>query len=298
VTVPRVAVAGASGFIGRHVSQALADAGHEALLLARSRPVGVIGRWRALPTEGTALRDLLRAESVGVLVNCAGATRGSAAELEAANVALVTRLLHAVADANVRFVQVGSAAEYGPGDPGKPVREDHDGNPPSEYGISKRAATDRVVAAGSAGGVLGVVLRVFNPIGAGVSPDSLPGRAAQLIRDALPDRAVHLGPLGMTRDFVDVRDVADAVVTACAAELAPGLVLNIGSGRGTTARELIRELASVAGHAGPILEDAAGSPRSDAIEWQVADIGAARSALDWAPRRSLREAVAALWEAG
>jgi nucleoside-diphosphate-sugar epimerase len=298
VTVRRVAVVGFTGFVGRHVRHALTDSGHEALLLSRSPQGEDDGSSRRLPAGPAALHRLLREKSVQVVVNCAGLTHGSTAALQAANVAVVTTLIEALGRTSIRLVQIGSAAEYGPGRKGRPVREDHDGIPPSEYGISKLAATRLVVAAAERGDLSGVVLRLFNPIGAGISPESLPGRAASQIREALAGGAVHLGPLGVTRDFVDVRDVAEAVVAACDVETMARRVLNIGSGRGTTARELVRALASVAGFTGPILEDAGSSPRSEAIDWQVADIGAASAALGWAPRRSVRDAVTALWEAG
>ena len=150
--------------------------------------------------------------------------------------------------------------------------------------------------AASAGRVDGVVLRVFNPVGAGMSPDSLPGRAVALIRlAARQGGSVALGPLDATRDFVDARDVADAVVAACLApRTVTGRVINIGSGRGTTARELVALIASAAGYLGEIREEAPGSPRSEAVPWQVADIRAAAALLGWSPRRSLGEAVAAL----
>lgn len=286
--MPRVALVGAGGFIGRHVRQALDAHRRPPLLLSRADAAG----------EAPRLRRSLVAESVDVLVNCAGTTRGSKAELQAANVTLVATLLEALAGTTIRLIQIGSAAEYGPGEAGHLVREDHGVHPLSDYGISKLAATRLVFAAADQSEVPGVVLRVFNPIGPGISPESLPGRAALQIRGALRGGAVHLGPLGATRDFVDVRDVADAVAAACFADAVSGRVLNIGSGQATTARELVHQLAAVADYAGPIIEDAAASPRSEAVDWQVAEIGAAGSALGWAPRRSLRDALTSLWEAG
>ena len=67
-----------------------------------------------------------------------------------------------------------------------------------------------------------VVLRVFNPVGPGAPEESLPGRVAAELRRALASGAeVRLGSLDAVRDFVDARDVADAVIAAAAGPAPP-----------------------------------------------------------------------------
>ncbi|MDH4335394.1 MAG: NAD(P)-dependent oxidoreductase [Chloroflexota bacterium] len=278
--MPPVALLGAGGFLGSHVYRALAAADQEVLALRRGLP----------------LREQLEAAGPAVVVNCAGATHGSRSELEAANVHLVLGLVDEMRGVGARLIQIGSSAEYGPGVSGTPISEEHPAHPVGEYGATKLAATQAVLAAQRAGRLAATVLRVFNPVGAGMASASLPGHAATLVRRALDQGGpVELGSLNATRDFVDARDVADAVVAACFAPAADGQVLNVGSGRGATARELVQTLAEIAGYAGPIGEGASGSPRSATVSWQVADIRRAATVLGWAPRRSLAEALAALW---
>jgi len=285
----RVAVAGADGFLGDHVARALREAGHDVIPLPRSALPGGPNR---PPWEGVG------DDTVTIVVNCAGATHGTPEQLRVANVDLVAALVESLAGRGISLLQLGSAAEYGAGQPGEPVSEDREARPISAYGNTKLAATGLVLDAARAGIVPGAVLRVFNPVGAGISTELLPGRAAALIRAALDGGdAVRLGPLGATRDFVDARDVADAVVAACSAPSTSGRVINVGSGSGTTARALVHLLAEVAGYAGPIFEAEGGAARPDEIEWQVADVSRARQLLGWAPRRSLREAVGQLWAA-
>ena len=100
-----------------------------------------------------------------------------------------------------------------------------------------------------------------------------------------------MGPLGAVRDFVDVRDIAAAVVAACRAPRLEAPVINVGSGRGHSARELVQALAERVGFAGEIGEAAAGSPRSSDVPWQVADISLAERALGWRPAHDLRSTV-------
>ena len=110
------------------------------------------------------------------------------------------------------------------------------------YGVTKLAGT-RLVELAAAAGLDAVVLRVFNPVGPGapVSQPAWParGRAAPGARDGTE---VRLGPLDTVRDFVDPRDVADAVLAAVAAPALPRPVLNVGSGRGVPVRAMVKEL--------------------------------------------------------
>ena len=86
-----------------------------------------------------------------------------------------------------------------------------------------------------------MVLRVFNPIGPGRRPASLPGRlAAELRARPAADAPRCRGWVTSSahRDFVDVRDVARAAgLAATAPGRAPAAVLNIGSGRARPVRD-------------------------------------------------------------
>ena len=109
---------------------------------------------------------------------------------------------------------------------------------------------------------------------------------------------MRLGPLDAVRDFVDARDVAAAVLAAAAAPALPHAVLNVGSGTGTLARTLVKELIAISGYAGPVHEDSPGPARSGDVPWNQADITLARQDLDWRPRHDLAASVADLWEGG
>ncbi|HET9456247.1 MAG TPA: NAD(P)-dependent oxidoreductase [Candidatus Limnocylindrales bacterium] len=308
----RLLVVGAGGFLGTHVRRALAAAawddvtfvsGSEAAPAGAAAADGGTGRWHRLDlatADRTALAPIIAAERPVAIVNCSGTTRGDAARLVRGNVVLVGELLAAAADAarGARFVQLGSSAEYGAVEPGTAIDEATPANPLATYGVTKLAGTELALAAGRTGAVDAVVLRVFNPIGGGMTPSSLPGRAAAVLRGALAagERRIALGSLEDHRDFVDVGDVAEAVVAAAAApeRLGPR-ILNVGSGRATRARELVAQLAAVAGFDGEIAEDQASSPRSSAVPWQQADISSIASTLGWRPRRTLAQAVEAVW---
>ncbi len=300
MTRPRVLVLGAGGFLGRHVAAALraADAFHVAV--ASHSAVGSDTHQLDLSTaDRVAIEMVIGAARPDVIVNCSGSTRGDPPTLVRGNVVVVAELLAAVAAVapGRRVVHLGSAAEYGAVPVGTPIREDALPRPVGDYGVTKLAGTELVISAGRAGHVDAVVLRVFNPTGAGAPPNTVLGRAATGIRDALAtgERQIHLGSLDDERDFVDATDVAEAV-TAAAGLAGPigARIVNIGSGRATLVRDAVARLARIAGFDGELIEDVpvGAGPR---VPWQQADIGAAAEVLGWRPKRSLDESLEAVW---
>lgn len=286
----RVLLLGATGFLGRHAQIALEAASHTVLGVAG--PTSAASTWSRGDLLTVDVAALIRAAAPDAIVNATGRTSGSPAALEGANVTLVRRLLDAASTLDVRLVHLGSSAEYGPGTPGRPTSEDDPAEPVAAYGETKLRATELVRSSG----LDATVLRVFNPVGDGMARESMPGRAAHLIADALDRGAesIELGPLSARRDFVDARDVAEAVVAATRASGGPA-VINIGSGRAVVARELVTMLADVAGFGGTIVEQTSASPRSGGVDYQCADVRLARSALGWEATHTLRDAVSALW---
>ena len=141
--------------------------------------------------------------------------------------------------------------------------------------------------------------RVFNPIGAGLPAENLLGRAAAQMRSAqAEDRGyIEMGPLGAYRDFVDVRDVARAVVSAALTPQPLAPILNVGSGHAVCNREAVGLLGAVAGFRGEIRESNPAPARSAGVHWIQADITLIGQELGWKPVYSLRDSAEYLWNA-
>ena len=284
-----VLLLGARGFIGRCVSDALSvTPGVKVVELVRD------GEERAgvasidiLAADIPTVQRLLASTSATVLVNCAGRTSGSRTTLVETNVLLVARILDALerASERIRLVQIGSAAEYGRSLVGEPVRETAEAHPVSAYGVSKLAATNLVRLALDRGRIEGTVLRLFNPIGPAMPADTLAGSVSGKLRAAMAAglAEIETGPLGAVRDFIDVRDVGRAVAAACVAPELPEPIINVGSGKGHPARDLVQGLARCFGYRGTVNEGSTGSARSSDVPWQVAEITVARTILSWEP---------------
>jgi nucleoside-diphosphate-sugar epimerase len=292
----RVVLFGASGFIGSQVRRLLSADERVAQLFCPGRD-----RANLADAHGPAadrLTTLLADAAPHAVINCVGRLTGSGHDLVRANTLPTAALIEAAAAAapGVRLVRVGSAAEYGVVPSGRAVREDDPALPVSEYGVSHLAATRLLELASLAGRVDGVTLRVFNPIGPGVGGDTLLGRAAALLAEGIRNGwdTVTLGDLSAHRDFVDVRDVAAAVVAAALAPTPVPRVVNVGSGRSVPARLAVRTLAEAAGFTGAIEERGAGPARSAAVGWMLADIDRAAT-LGWTPAHDLTDSVRAVW---
>jgi nucleoside-diphosphate-sugar epimerase len=296
----RLLILGASGFLGGHVWRQATLAGAEVVTAGRAPLPGSPAHHRLDLASGDPepVAEIITSVAPDAVASCAGATAGAPDALAAANITGPYTLVRAMqlAGTRARLVHLGSAAEYGGAEPPDPLDESAPPRPGAVYGVTKLAGT-RLVELGRAAGLDAVVLRVFNPVGAGAPDGSLPGRVAAQLRRALASGAdVRLGPLDAVRDFVDARDVAAAVLAAAAAPALPNAVINVGSGTGVPARALVKELIAVAGYDGPVHEDSAGSARSGDLDWQQGDISRARADLGWRPKHDLASSVANLWE--
>jgi nucleoside-diphosphate-sugar epimerase len=297
----RLLIIGASGFLGGHVCRQAAAAGLTVAAAGRSvGPRSLSDHRLDLSRDApAAIAAVIASASPDVIVNCAGATAGDPDVLAEANITATSALVTAMVQARMpaRLVHLGSAAEYGRTEPDVPVAESAPVRPAGAYGLTKLAGT-RLVELARTAGLDAVVLRVFNAVGAGAPDNGLAGRAAMLLRQAQASGTdVQLGSLDPVRDFIDARDVADAVLAAAAAPRLPHPVINIGSGAGVPARALVKELLAVSGCSAAVHEDAPGSARSGSLPGQQADITRARRDLGWQPSRNLTAAVSDLWEA-
>jgi dTDP-6-deoxy-L-talose 4-dehydrogenase [NAD(P)+] len=312
-------VLGAGGFLGGHIAAAFAAEG--ARVHAVRRPAARGAARRPLPgTEVVApgllelsprqLARLIDASGADTVVNAAGrAWQADEDAMTAGNATLVHRLIEALALLlrPPRLIQLGTVHEYGAGTPGAATTEEQPPAPLTPYGRTKLLGTEAVLRAAEDRGVDGVVLRLVNVLGPGVSRASLFGSVAARLGEAARIRAAGGVPDGLRlpclrvhRDLVDVRDAVDAVR---AAALAPGpwragRVINIGCGRAVPVRSLIDRMVTLSGVRLPVVEavasvTAGGPPRTDTA-WLQLDITRAREQLGWQPRRSLDDSLRAL----
>jgi len=313
--VTRWLVTGGAGYIGSHVATALLGSGREVTVLddlssghadyVPDRAELVVGS----VTDAGAVAAAL-AGTTGVVhlagYKYAGESVRRPVHTWSTNTGGTLTLLAGMQAAGVSALVFSStAAVYGTPDVDV-VDESTPTAPQSPYGASKLAAEWAIADAARAGVLVGpTCLRYFNVVGCGQPHlvDTSPHNLFPLVMDALVagvDPVIfgtdYPTPDGTcVRDYVHVADVADAHAAAVAAleagtPLAP--VYNLGSGAGTSVRQIMDMVAAVTGRPLTPRED----ERRPGDPARIVASGAAAAAdLDWAMRRDLRTMVASAW---
>jgi UDP-glucose 4-epimerase len=176
-----------------------------------------------------------------------------------------------------KVVFASSAAVYGDVDR-FPVDEDLPTRPVSPYGIDKRASELALACYTSVHGVATTALRFFNVFGPRQDPSSPYSGVISIFADRARDGRplTVFGDGEQTRDFVYVGDVARAVVTAATTDRANGAVVNIGTGREITVKQLATAVAQQCGGRSSIVH---APTRAGEIVKSVAAVGRARELL-------------------
>ena len=293
----RVLVTGGAGFLGRHLVAAFRAAG--AGVIAPRRGQYDLGRAEACDA-------VLRDHVVDTVVHSAALYGGiwfnrvRPAEIFYQNLVMGVQLMEAARAAGVRrFVQIGTACSY-PGQLEGDLREvDLWAGPCHEsvecYGLVKKVieAQGRVYHAQHGLEVAHLILtNLYGPWDC-YEPERS-HVAAALVRkvvEAAEGGAPTLDAWGTgapVREFLYVEDAAEAIVRA-AAVCTDGRPLNIGTGIGTSIRELTTLLCELTGFGGRVTWDAS---KPDGAARKVLDVRRMRALLGWMPPTSLRDGLA------
>ena len=211
-----------------------------------------------------------------------GGHSGDDAACRRANVETTRHLVEALRRTGAWLAVASSSAVYGAvPDDALPITEKRPRAAGGPYATSKAEQED---AASRHDGPV-CLLRIANAIGPGLPPAFVLGRLAHEVArvGADPCAVVATGPLGATRDFVDVRDIAAALVLLC--ESVPAGCFNLGSGLETQVRLAAARLWQLSG-ALCRLEEAA-ARETAGIPRQVLDCRALAAATGWAPVHGL-----------
>ncbi|WP_146339394.1 UDP-glucose 4-epimerase GalE [Nesterenkonia sp. NBAIMH1] len=315
----KVLVTGGAGYIGSVVTQQVLAAGHTVEVIddlstghAASVPAGA--RLHRLPIGEAA--QVLDSSFDAVLHFAAKSLVGESVSRPErywhGNMVQTLHLLDAMREAGVpRMVFSSTAATYG--EPAvDSITEDQPTRPTNPYGASKLAIDHMLTAEAAAHGLAAVSLRYFNVAGAAFVEDG--GVLAErhdpethlipnLLKVAADERssASIFGTDYPTRDgtcirdYIHVVDLAEAHVRALdAAEAGVHEVYNLGTGTGTSVREVIGAVREATGHPVPA-EEHPRRPGDPAV--LVASGQKAAEGLGWHPRRTVKEMVEDAWTA-
>lgn len=295
-------VTGATGFVGSHLLDRLAD---DTAVVAWYRPGGSEPDGTR-PIDWQAV-DLLDADGVRAAIEDAVPSRifhvAGAPSVDTSwknmvphlrtNALGTHHLLEAVrlATPRCRVLVVSSAQVYQVGD--EPIDESAALVPASPYGLSKLAQDQLALRAAREDALDVIVARPFNHIGPRQRPAfavSSFARQIARIEAGLAPPEMRVGNLDTRRDVTDVRDVTDAYRLLMHAAPA-GRPYNICSGRAWRIGDLLEELVNLARVRVEIEVDPA-RLRPDDIPVLQGDATRLRSELGWAPRIPVEQTLA------
>jgi 3-dehydroquinate synthetase/nucleoside-diphosphate-sugar epimerase len=270
----RLFVTGAQGFIGRYFVAHVLEALPDVLVLGVGRSPehrdhfthhitwrGMVPAPLTAPLAAAArdprydyvpldlndrprLSELLAQFRPDTVVHLAAALRDDPPEqLVSSNVGSLVALIEAIAGGDLPpplLVLGSSGAVYGAA-AAVPIDEQTACSPLDPYAVSKVAAENMARVLMQRYGLQAIYARIFNPLGPGQDERHVCGRICSqvaAIAASLADPVLELGTLTATRDFVDVRDVARALL--CLMERAQaGGTYNVGSGVETSVQRIL-----------------------------------------------------------
>jgi UDP-glucose 4-epimerase len=310
-------VTGGAGYIGSVTVERLLEHGYGVVVLDdlstghRSAVVSGVPLVVGDVGDGALVGKLIQQHDVGSVVHFAASSLVAESmerpdDYYQNNVVAGTRLLEAMIDCGVeRIVFSSSAGVYG--EPRSvPIAEDHPVAPVNVYGETKLAYERTLETFGSTHGLKYISLRYFNAAGASEQNGEDHDPETHLIPIALKVAAGLLPELVIfgddydtpdgtcIRDYIDVRDLADAHICALnALEEGRSGVYNLGNGEGFSVLEVVKLAGKVAGSTIPrrIGERRSGDPAR-----LVASSRKAIVELSWEPRHpDLDDMIAAAW---
>jgi UDP-glucose 4-epimerase len=246
----KVLITGASGKLGKHVTEAMALGGHELILVTRdgvSTHPGATAYKADLAKPGQVATVVMRAHPE-VIIHLASllpaACQADPALAQRVNIDATRELANAAVEAGVaRFIFASTGAVYNQGAEPRQALETDDipAELPHPYSATKRSAEQALEAIAAQGGSTQFgILRIFNIYGLGFD-DSIVNK---LVTATSEQPAKLLGMDYYSRDFVHAADVAAACRTVAEQKTLPALynVWNIASGKTTTNADLIAQL--------------------------------------------------------
>lgn len=305
----RIAVTGAAGFVGSHLTETLLRQGHSVIGLDQSGTTldGDVIKHASFSFRSGDIRDEIFVSSaidadcdlVFHLAAVVGVTNYLANPFDVVDVnVLGTRnVLLAARAADARFLLASTSEIYGK-NPRVPWSEDDDrvlGGTQVDrwsYSSSKAAAEHLTLAAGNRYDIPVTIVRFFNAYGPRQKPIYVISNSIHRVLNGEPPLVYDSGD--QTRCFTYIDDIVEGTIRAGTHPAGVGEVFNIGSSSETSIRAAIETVITQAG-APDLLqafstEEVFGNTYQD-ITRRVPDVTKAQSLLGWAASTSVSAGV-------
>ncbi len=295
----RVLVLGGSGFLGSHIVDKFLAEKHDVYVYDlyperfRRSPAGIKFHTGDFGNVG-ALEELI-ASGFDAVIHCVSTTTPKSSNESPefdiqSNVIGTLYLLDICAKHKVGKLVFLSSGGTVYGDIGDLdlVDETHPVRPMCSYGVSKLTIEHYLDVYKHLRGLDYVALRLSNPYGERQSPLRALGALTVFLHRTLKHQTIEVwGDGGVTRDFIYVGDVANAVYLATINPISG--VFNVGTGTGLSIREILNRISRVVGIEVPVTWMPS---RSFDVPRIVLDAAKLKNATQWDCRTTFQDGVA------
>jgi UDP-glucose 4-epimerase len=290
-----ICIYGGTGFIGRHLCEALSSLGIPATAISRNPDQAFLERF-APTISGISLESPAAAETLrqsDVVFYFASGTRPASSPLDpsheltqvAHGVGLINTLRETNPHCHVVYTSSGGQI-YGAGH-AAPIPESAPPMPATAYALGKLMMENMLTFSARVSGIGVTILRLANPVGrwqlgrghgfVSAAVASLQGKALTVFGDG-----------DNVRDYFDADELGLFLARFADPLFRPQGTYNIGSGQGVTERKVITILEGITGRTIPVAFAAA---RPFDLRYAVLNIERARHELGWDPRTDLQTTI-------
>ena len=257
--MPRCLITGINGFAGSHLTEALLSKGYSVSGIEKGGNFSNLAHLsdRLQLFSGDILDkdrmfEIVKAVRPDYVFHLAAQPSVAASFKEPemtreVNVKGTQNVLDAVREhaSSARMLLICTADEYGNvKEKDLPIKETHPLAPTSPYAESKKEAEELTLSYHKRYSLDVIISRSFNHTGPRQAPSFVLSDWAKQVADieaGSQEPVIHVGNLEVKRDFLDVRDVADAYITLVTKGIA-GEVYNVSSGKALSLREYLDQL--------------------------------------------------------
>ena len=183
-----------------------------------------------------------------------------------------------------RFVHISSSEIYGTAKY-TPMDENHPTTPQSTYAVSKLAGDRVVFTMHKEHNLPAVIIRPFNSFGPNITqPYIIPEIISQIERSDV----IKLGNLNAKRDLTYVSDTVNGIILSMVKEGIVGEVINIGSQRSYSIKDLVYLISDIMGKKVSIEIDSSRFRPYD-VDTLICNYERANKILGWKPEVTVRE---------
>jgi nucleoside-diphosphate-sugar epimerase len=239
--MPKIALFGAAGAIGRSIAAALSQQGEPYRVVGRSDaslqhsfgadPLAEILTWD--PDSPASVQAV--ASGIETLIYLVGVNYW---QFDLHPELMTKTLAGAIAAGVKHIILIGTVYPYGRAR-STPVREDHPRAPNSFKGRMRKAQEDVLMQARAEGRIEATVLRLPDFYGPGVEASLLHGAAVAAVNGG---RADMVGPIDAPHEFVFVPDVGPVVARLANTPAAYGKIWHLAGAGVTSQRALVAEM--------------------------------------------------------